>query len=75
MFVPVNEECPDSELPGNVGIVVELSMGSTLTLHDTDVVEQLLTEGICIINIGLIDEVSKFNSRPEWLLDELVGPD
>jgi hypothetical protein len=63
MFVPVNEGCSDSELPGNVGIVVELSMGgSTLTLHDTDVVEQL-TEGICIIIIGLIEEVSKFNSR------------
>jgi hypothetical protein len=49
MFVPVNEECPESELPGSSGgDVVELSMGSTLTLHDTDVVEQL-TEGICII--------------------------
>jgi hypothetical protein len=45
-----------------------------LTLQDTDVVEQFI-EGICIIIIGLIEEVSKFNSRPEWLLDELVGPD
>ena len=76
MFVPVNEECAeDSELPGKgSGDVVELSMASTLTLHDTDVVEQFAS-GICIIIIGFIEDVSKFNSRPEWWLVELVGPD
>ena len=50
-------------------------MGSTLTLHDTDVVE-LLTEGIFIIIIGLNDEASKFSSKQEWSVDEFeIGPD
>jgi hypothetical protein len=61
-------------LSDNGGEDAEFSIGSTLTLQDTDVVEQFI-EGICIIIIGLIDDVSKQISRFECGLDDLVGPD
>jgi hypothetical protein len=60
----VKDECPDSVLSDKGGDVVTLSMGSTLTLQETDVVEQFI-EGMCIIIIGLIEDVSKLNSSPE----------
>ena len=79
LFGPIRDEGPeDSELLSDKGgDVEELSMGSTLTRHDTDVVVVSFNGGICIVIImGLIDDVSKFSSRPEWLVvDELVGPD
>ena len=75
LFASVKEQCPNPELPDNGEVVEEFSMGSTLTLHDTDVVE-LLTEGIFIIIIGLNDEASKFSSKQEWSVDEFeIGPD
>ena len=80
VFGPIRDAGPeDSELLSDKGGEEEvLSMGSTLTLHDTDAVVGLPIGGICIviIIIGLIETGSILSSRPEWLVvDELVGPD
>ena len=57
-FGPLKDEWPDPEPSDNGGEDAEFSIGSTWTLQDTDVVEQFI-EGMCIIIIGLIDDVSK----------------
>ena len=64
---PVKDECPDddSEFSDNGGDAVELSIGSTLTLHDTAVVLEQFIEGICIIIMGFIEDASNVNSTPE----------
>ena len=55
----------DSETSDDGGAEVVLSIGSTFTLHDTEVAEQFI-EGMCIMIIGFIEAAdSKLNARLE----------